>query len=256
MSNKSKFLYSFTIEKEVEKQVVEEKMEGDQKVTVTRTEKVKEPVKFSILKPTRKLYDMAEIFLAKTVSDYIKEGIIPISLVAKRFGNDGGVLTEKEAEYVVDLQKRLDENQKKLVDLQLEPKEGEEKPKLSDEDRTKLFVEMMKTQAEIDRVRTSYLSLYENTAEMKGRKKTIEWWITMLSYKDGEKPEEFFNQPSFRERYEKYVEILDGDDEFSKKVATKFTFLIGTWFNSSSTELTNEDFVSADQAFEQNFKDE
>ena len=250
---KSKYLYEFTVDKEVEKKIEEKKMEGDQEITVTRTEKVKEPIKYAVLKPTRKLYDMAEIFLAKTISYYIREGIMPITLVAKRFGNDGGVLTTEEQEYINDLSVRIDASQKKLVDLKLDEK-GESAA--SGEERSKILVEMMQTQSEIDRVRNSYLSLYENTAEMKARKKTIEWWITQLSYKNLEKPEEYFSELSFEKRYEHYVDILDGDDAFEKRVANKFSFLIGTWFANANSAITEEDFKSADEHFEKNFEDE
>ena len=255
----SKFLYEFTVEKEVEKQVSEEKMDGDQKITVTRTEKVKEPQKFAILKPTRKLYDLAEIFLAKTVSDYIKEGIMPITLLAKRFGNDAGVLTTEEQVYINTLKKKVDENQLKLSNLKLDEKADATTDDITaaQEERSKLLLSMMETQAEIDQVRNSYMSLYENTAEMKARKKTIEWWLTQLSYKDKDgKLEEYFPQTSFYERYKAYVDILDGESNFDKKVANKFTFLVQTWFNNSGAPLDHEDLVTADQHFENNFTNE
>ena len=250
----SKFLYEFTVEKEVEKQISEEKMDGDQKITVTRTEKVKEPIKFAILKPTRRLYDMAEIFLAKTISDYIREGIMPISLLAKRFGNDDGVLTVEEQAYIDTLKARVDANQKKLVDLKIDEKGVSN---TTPEERSAILLELMQTQAEIDQIKNSYMSLYGNTAEMKARKKTIEWWITQLSYKEKDgKKEEYYPQPSFFERYKAYVEILDGESEFDKKVANKFTFLISTWFNNSGTALDLSDFVAADKHFEENFSNE
>lgn len=266
MSKKNKFLYDFVVEKEVEKQVSEKKMEGDQEVTVTRTEKSKEPVKFCILRPTRRLYDSAEIFMAKMVSDYIKEGLMPITLVAKRFGNDGGALTKEQADYVAELQTRLDSQHQKLVNLKLgdgekdvAPSEAEVKPEdkpATMEDRSKILVEMMNIQAEIDRLRDSYLSLYENTAEMKARKKTIEWWITQLSYHGGDVPVEFFTEDSFEKRYQKYVEIFDGDDEFLRRTLNKFTFLVGTWFANANSSMAMEDFKDADQHFEANFQDD
>lgn len=267
MSKKTKFLYEFTVSKEVEKKIEEKRVEeGGEEITITRTEKVQEPIKFCILRPTRKLYDSAEIFLAKTISEYIKEGIMPITLVAKRFGNDGGALTNDEVDYVSKLQVRLDEYQQKLINLKTEekpkevvektPEEEAKEKETAENDRTKLLVDMMGVQSEIDRLRNSYLSLYENTAEMKARKKTIEWWITQLSYHGGETPAEFFTQPSFAERYQKYVEIFDGDDDFLTKVITKFTFLVGTWFANSSNLVDEKDFAMADEHFEKNFQDE
>jgi len=253
MSKALKFLYEFTVNKEVEKQVSEKKTdENGQEIIITRTEKVQEPIKFSILKPGRRQYDSAEIFLAKTISDYIKEGIMPISLIAKRFGNDGGVLTKEEIEHVEELQKNLETQQKKLIDFKLD--ESPENKVQKSEERTKILVEMLNVQSEIDQLRNSYLSLYENTAEMKARKKTIEWWITQLSYTSGEAAVEFFPENSFDKRYQKYIDILDGDDEFAKTVANKFTYLISTWFSAGNGVLSAEDFKSAEEHFDQNFK--
>lgn len=254
MSTKNKFLYEFVVEREIEKEIPEKKMEGDQEVTIIRKEKVKEPVKFSILRPTRRTYDMAEIFLAKTISQFIKDGIMPITLIAKRFGNDGGVLTDEENKYVSELQTRLDQNQKELADLSadktdedsLKPEEGSR--------RADIILEMLKIQSEIEKLRNSYMSLYENTAEMKARKKTIEWWITQLSFVGGDKPKEYFEGDSFAERYEKYVNILDGDDDFQKKVTNKFTYLISTWFANAQTGLDEKDFQATDQHFETHFE--
>lgn len=256
MSKALKFLYEFTVDKEVEKKVEEKKTdESGQEITITRTEKVKEPVKFGILKPGRRLYDLAEIFLAKTISDYVKEGLMPITLVAKRFGNDGGVLTEAEIKYIEELQSKMDEDQKKLIDLKIDDPESKEK---NAEERTKILSSMLTVQSEIDKLRNSYISLYENTAEMKARKKAIEWWVTHLAYNGGENPTEMFPEQSFLKRYEKYIDVLDGDDVFLRRAANKATYLISTWFSAGNgaQNMTKEDFLNAEQHFDQNFKEE
>jgi hypothetical protein len=258
MSKNLKFIYEFTIDKEIEKTVEEKKMEGDQEVKITRTEKVKEPVKFAILKPGRKLYDSAEIFLAKTVSTYIKEGLMPISLVAKRFGNDGGVLTEKESEYMGKLDSKMIDCQKRLSELKID-KDGLKEGTSTASDTAKqsdILVEMLGVQTEIDKIKNSFFALYDNTAEMKGRKKSIEWWITHLSLVQNEKQEyiNYFSELSFDDKYIKYAEILDGDDNFLKDTVNKFTYLISSWINSDQN-LTPDQFKALDENFEESIKE-
>lgn len=248
-----KYLYEFVVEKEVEKQISEKKMEGEKEITITRTEKVKEPTKFAILKPGRKLADAGEIFLAKMVSFYIKEGIMPISLVAKRFGNDGGVLTESESKNLVELNENLEKNQKALLELN---NEKGELPVESTAKQTDILMEMLKIQTEIDRVKNAYFAIYDNTAEMKARKKTIEWWILTLAMKENSKGEyeNYFKDKTFEDSYMKYINILDGEDVFEKDVCNKFTYLISSWINSDQL-LTPELFKSLDENFEEKVKE-
>jgi hypothetical protein len=255
MSKNLKFVYEFAIDKEVEKVIEEKKMEGEQEIKITRTEKVKEPVKFAILKPGRKLYDSAEIFLAKTVSYYIKEGLMPISLVAKRFGNDGGVLTDKESEYMSGLDVKMADCQKRLSELKTQEKAVETAAEDASK-QTDILVEMLKIQTEIEKIKNSFFILYDNTAEMKARKKSIEWWITQLSFIQNEKGEyvSYFDQLSFEERYTLYSAILDGEDLFLKDTMNKFTYLISSWLNSDQS-LTTEQFKGLDENFEETIKE-
>ena len=62
---KIKPLYSFTVNKEVEKEVKKKSKDDDGKeITITSKEVQNEPITFSIRKPNRKLYEEAELFYA------------------------------------------------------------------------------------------------------------------------------------------------------------------------------------------------
>ena len=91
---------------------------------------------------------------------------------------------------------------------------------------------------------------------MKGRKKSIEWWITNLSLIQNEKQEyvNYFPELSFDDKYLKYATILDGDDNFSKDTVNKFTYLISSWINSDQN-LTPDQFKALDENFEESIKE-
>ena len=94
-----KRLHSFTVTKEVEV-VKKDESENDkgEKVITERTELEKKPQYFFIRKPTRALYDDAELFYAVKMSEGIKAGLLTKALLAKRYENDGGPLSEGEVE--------------------------------------------------------------------------------------------------------------------------------------------------------------
>ena len=91
-----KFIYETSIKRSVEEKVTTKAVQDGQTVEITKTIKKAKPVKVAILKPDRKLFKGAEMFYAKNLSEYLKNGLLPYSLVAKRYANDGGPLTEKE----------------------------------------------------------------------------------------------------------------------------------------------------------------
>src|SRR5581483_2497883 len=89
-----KFLYETTVKRIVQDSVTESREEGGQTVSVTRKVDTIKPVKVAILNPDRKISKGAEIFYSKTLADYLRTGLLPYSLVAKRYANDGGALSE------------------------------------------------------------------------------------------------------------------------------------------------------------------
>src|SRR4051812_44686573 len=91
-----KFIFETNVKKLVEEKVVEIRKENGKDVEISRPVKKVKPVKIAILKPNRKLYELAEIYYAKNMSSFIKAGLLPYSLVAKRYANDGGPLTDSE----------------------------------------------------------------------------------------------------------------------------------------------------------------
>ena len=94
-----KWLYEFAVNDQKEIEQIETSQD-DQGNEIKTTKKVKKivPVKFKILKPTRKMFDDAELFYGVKLSEGIKAGLLTKALLAKRYQNDGGAMSEPEKE--------------------------------------------------------------------------------------------------------------------------------------------------------------
>ena len=94
----TKWLHEFIINKE--DKTMESHTETNDKGEKITTEKevVKEiPTYFAIRKPTRKLFDEADLFYSVKLSEGIKAGLLTRTLLEKRFENDGGIVELKKA---------------------------------------------------------------------------------------------------------------------------------------------------------------
>ena len=125
-----KWLYEFSVnqEKELEQIDITKDEQGNEVKTTKKVKKIV-PVKFKIQKPTRRLFDDAELFYAVKLSEGIKSGLLTKALLAKRYQNDGGAMSEPEkqkySKLYIDLYNKETEFQK--VSLNLENISPEEK---------------------------------------------------------------------------------------------------------------------------------
>jgi hypothetical protein len=238
-----KFLYETTVKKQVEEKVTETKEEDGQKIEISKTVKKVKPTKLAVLKPQRKLYEGAEIFYAKQIADYIKAGLLPYSLVAKRYANDGGALSEPEKEKLEKLKKESEELELKFFEL---VGEGEKESKA----RNELLLRINKINTEVGGIQNAYADIYENTAEMKARNKTIEWWVLHLAYIDeddkGYKP--LFGDGDLNAKLVIYDDFSDNESEFYNECIKKLSYLISFWF-AARAGLTKIDFESMDDLY-------
>ena len=107
-----KIMYEFTIdqEKEIDKVEVSTNEKGEEVKTTSKT-KINVPIKLSIKKPNRSLFDEAELFFGVRLSEGIKAGLLTRALLAKRFSNDGGVFSDSDKEEYTKLYVKLFELQ-------------------------------------------------------------------------------------------------------------------------------------------------
>jgi len=237
--NPNKFLYEFTLEKEefLEKTVVS-KDEAGQEIKTTKKELINRPIKIRILKPTRKVFDEAELFYGVKLSEGIKSGLLTRSLLAKRYQNDGGALSDPEkqryAGLYLDLFKKETEFQRLQLNLDNLPQESRQK-------KTEVVLnDLLDVRKELQEFELYQSNLFEQTAENRARNQTIMWWVLTLSYIESEKDtfEPIFTDSSYDNKLSKYDEIEDGEDDFIKIVIKKLAYFISLWYVG---RITNKD---------------
>jgi hypothetical protein len=226
----NKKIYEFTVSKEEEVDKIETKVEDGKEMTITSKVIESVPRKFFIKKPTRGLFEEAELFYAVRLSEGIKAGLLTRSLLSKRYSNDGGALSEQDkgkyAEFYVKLFEKQNEFQR------LSTTEKKDRTPQEKEYFDNLTAEIINLRTEIQDFEIAQASLFDQTAENRARNKTILWWILHLSYMiDKENKENLlFGEGSFDEKLQIYDNLEDSDDTWLKSVVKKFAFYISFWY--------------------------
>ena len=226
---KTMFEFDIFQEKEIEKVDISTNEKGEE-VKVTSKVKTTIPVKLAIKKPTRSLFDEAELFYGVRLSEGIKAGLLTRALLAKRFNNDGGVLSDGE-------QKEYNELYLEFFNLQSEFQKLsiKEESIRTEEEKTNLKSVVEKMNDARDRLQKyemAQANLFEQTAENRARNKTIMWWVLQLSLIQGEdkKFKELFTEGSYEEKLRKYDEIEESDMVLEKVALQKLLYLISFWY--------------------------
>jgi len=226
---KTMFEFDIYQEKEVEKVDVSTNEKGEE-VKVTSKVKTTVPVKLAIKKPTRSLFDEAELFYGVRLSEGIKAGLLTRALLAKRFNNDGGVLSDEEQkeynELYIDFFNLQNEYQKLSIKEE-SIRTDEEKENLKN-----VIVKMNDARERLQKYEMAQANLFEQTAENRARNKTIMWWVLQLSLIQGDdkKFKELFNEGSYEEKIKRYDEIEESEFGIEKIAIQKLLYLISFWY--------------------------
>tara|TARA_S200002703_G_scaffold29347_1_gene25213 strand:+ start:2299 stop:3201 length:903 start_codon:yes stop_codon:yes gene_type:complete len=245
-----KKLYEFTLKEKVTNKVEEKSTDKDgNEVTITKdkTEEVDRVV--FLKKPSRSMYDEAELYYGVQLSEGIKAGLLTRALLAKRFSNDGGIMSDTEKKEYADLYLKLFENQNSIQRLsaikkeERTPEESVELEKATQEDGL--------IKKEIQEFEMAQSSLFDQTAENRARNKTILWWVLSISYledKEG-KPTPIFAGDSLTEKLNSYDLIEEEGTDFQEEVIKKLIYYVSYWYVSSAQ--TPEEFQELIKALDE-----
>ena len=226
---KTMFEFDIYHEKEIEKIDVSTNEKGEE-VKVTSKVKTTVPVKLGIKKPTRSLFDEAELFYGVRLSEGIKAGLLTRALLAKRFNNDGGVLSDEE-------QKEYNELYLEFFNLQnefqkLSVKQESTRTEEEKKDIQTTIEKMNNAREKLQKYEMAQANLFEQTAENRARNKTIMWWVLQLSLIQGDdkKFKDLFDEGSYEDRLQRYDEIQESDRVLEKIALQKLLYLISFWY--------------------------
>jgi hypothetical protein len=226
---KTMFEFDIFQEKEIEKVDISTNEKGEE-VKVTSKVKTTIPVKLAIKKPTRSLFDEAELFYGVRLSEGIKAGLLTRALLAKRFNNDGGVLSDEEQKEYNDLYLEFFNLQTEFQRLSIKEeaiRTEEEKKQIQN------VIEKMNISRErLQRYEMAQANLFEQTAENRARNKTIMWWVLQLSLIQGDdkKFKELFQDGTYEDKLKRYDEIEESESGVEKIAIQKLLYLISFWY--------------------------
>ena len=251
MSKKSKWLYHFAVpamvEQEIEIDPTEDK-EGNQ-IKQFKTIKKETPVKCAIKKPTRGTYEEGELFYSVELSKYIQAGMLTKTLLAKRFANDGGALSDHEQNHYSEVYSLLHTKEQEIQRAQLDTASVKKRAKKLQ----RLLLEVTSLRQQLVEFESSQSALFDQTAEHKARNKAILWWVLNLSYikdeensegKEGEKNfRELFPGETTKDKLEAY-DVYEEEEEFQEGASQghislalkKFAYFISFWYSGQAVD--------------------
>jgi len=226
---KTMFEFDIFQEKEIEKVDISTNEKGEE-VKVTSKVKTTIPVKLAIKKPTRSLFDEAELFYGVRLSEGIKAGLLTRALLAKRFNNDGGVLSDEEQKEYNDLYLEFFNLQTEFQRLSIKEeaiRTEEEKKQIQN-----VIEKMNLSRERLQRYEMAQANLFEQTAENRARNKTIMWWVLQLSLIQGDdkKFKELFQDGTYEDKLKRYDEIEESESGVEKIAIQKLLYLISFWY--------------------------
>jgi hypothetical protein len=226
---KTMFEFDIYHEKEIDKVETSTNEKGEEVKTTSKV-KTTVPVKLAIKKPTRSLFDEAELFYGVRLSEGIKAGLLTRALLAKRFSNDGGVLSDDEQKEYNELYLEFFNLQNEFQKLSIKDeaiRTEEEKQEVQN-----VIVKINLSREKLQRYEMAQANLFEQTAENRARNKTIMWWVLQLSLIQGEdkKFKELFKEGPYDAKLKVYDEIEESESGVEKIALQKLLYLISFWY--------------------------
>ena len=247
-----KSIYSFTVEmaKEVEEKTKEKRKnkETGKEEEVEVSKKVEKNIPYEILlkEPNRRQLEEADMEYSIEISRCIKKGILTKAMLAKKYSDTGGLLTEKDAERLVDLYGELAELESQMAKLGAPSKSQTDK---EDNRIRNIGGKMALTRRDIVALESSYQSLFNHTADIKSQNRVILWYILHLSYfktSEMKKPELIFPGNDFDDKTDTYYAKDEDNDELFRLVQSKLAAVTSFWYFSDSPEKGDFDKIIDD----------
>ena len=243
-----KWLCEFEVGKLVDvKKTKKGKDEDGKEIEISRTLKKNKPVLFKLQKPTRRQFEDGELYYAVKLSEGIKAGLLTTAQVAKRYENDGGVYTDAE-------KSRLRELRNDITDLQSEYFKIDGDSEDADKEKIKVLSQIHDSRNEISDIENVHQYIYDQTAEVKARNKTILWWILHMANQQNENNrnqflEMFGKSEDLEDRLDVYDRIEEDGDDFLQEALKKLAYYVSYWYVSKN--VNEEDFKTVESLYSQ-----
>jgi len=243
-----KEIYSFKVNesREVEEKTTEKRKnkEGiEEEVEVSKKVQREVPFTIAIKNPTRRELEEADMEFSIEMSRCIKKGVLTKAMLAKKYSDTGGLLSESDATRLVDLYAKLSDLEGEYTQKTLTHRDVTKLPKKIKTEVGRLSAEVALARREIVTLESSYQSLFNHTADSKAQNRIILWYITHLAFFKDEEGEEwtaFFEGEDFEEKVNSYYSKDELEDPLFQIAQGKIASIVSYWYFSN--EPKKEDF--------------
>lgn len=244
-----KIIYQFEIKKEeeVEEESTRNKKNKDtgetEKVTTTKMVTKEIPYKIKIYEPSRRQVEDADMEFSIEMSKCIKKGILTKAMLAKKYSDSGGLLTEDDSKNLIRLYKELAELQNDLGRMMSKKKKSPDE-KEKEGDLTERFADTRKKIVDLE---TTYQNVFNHTADTKAQNKTVMWYLLNLSHVESPSgiEEALFPGDTPEIKEESYYEKDERGDEVYELAREKLMTFISFWYFSQNASM--EDFEKLEE---------
>ena len=225
-----KELYSFTVKdtQEIQEKTKEKRKNEkgeEEEVEVTKTVEKEIPVKFILKDPSRRELEEADMEYSIEMSRCIKKGVLTKAMLAKKYSDTGGLLSESDANKLVDLYAELADLEGDYTKKTLTNRDLKKLPKKVKDQIDQLAAKVAICRRDIVTLESSYQTLFSHTADTK---------------KDDGEPIEYFEGDTFDSKVDSYYQKDEGEDSLFSAASGKLTSILSYWYFSNSP--TKEDF--------------
>ena len=236
-----KSIYSFTVEitKEVEEKTKEKRKNKEtgkeEEIEVSQKVEKKVPYEIILKEPGRRQLEEADMEYSIEISRCVKKGVLTKAMLAKKYSDTGGILTEKDADRLVDLYGDLSELEGEAAKMGIKTAGNLKEKKMSEKAKT-LHGRLALIRRDIVNLEASYQSLFNHTADVKAQNRVILWYVLNLAYlqQEGQEPKLLFEGADFEEKIDGYYKKDEEDDKLFRLVQSKLAALVSYWYFSSN----------------------
>ena len=251
-----KQIYSFEVKdsKEIDEKSKEKRKnkEGvEEEVEITKKVKKEIPFKVIIKEPTRRELEEADMEFSIEMSRCIKKGILTKAMLAKKYSDTGGLLSENDANALVDLYGKLADLETAYTQNTIKNRDVKKLPKKTQDIIAELNGKMAITRRDIVTLESSYQSLFNHTADTKAQNKIILWYVTHLSYykceeQEVQEPEPLFPGDTFEQKIDAYHLKDEMEDSLFQLAAGKLASVLSYWYFSPTPAKKDFDKIIND----------
>ena len=200
------------------------------------------PCKVIIKDPSRRELEEADMEYSIEMSNCIKKGILTKAMLAKKYSDTGGMLSESDANRLVELYAELADLEGEYTRRTLKHRNRKKLPKNIKEQIDDIAAKIAIARRDIVTLESSYQTLFSHTADTKAQNRIVLWYLTHLTYiqKEEEEPVAFFEGDNFEAKIDDYYIKDEKENSLFQLASGKLTSIISYWYFSNSPQ--KEDF--------------